>query len=69
MSKSLPILLLTLAVLLGSAGEGLSADLRKGSDAYSKRDYATALREWKPLADQGDADAHLASSRDLSRCP
>ena len=51
------ILCLTLAVLLGSAGEGWSADFQKGLDAYNKRDYATALREWKPLAEQGNTDA------------
>ena len=51
------IICLTFAVLLGSAGEGWSADLQKGWDAYENRDYATALLEWKPLAEQGDADA------------
>jgi hypothetical protein len=44
-------------VLLGSAGEGWSADLQKGWDAFKNKDYATALREWKPLAEQGNADA------------
>ena len=34
-----------------------SADFQKGIDAYEKGDYATALREWKPLAEQGNADA------------
>ena len=57
MRKLLPILLLTLAVLLGSAGISESADLQKGWDAYKNKDYATALREWKPLAEQGNADA------------
>jgi len=31
------------------------ADFDKGYSAYQKRDYATALREWTPLAEQGDA--------------
>ena len=57
MRKLTTILCLTLAVLLGSAGEGWSADLQKGWDAYKNKDYATALREWKPLAEQGNADA------------
>ena len=48
---------LTLAVLLGSAGVSESADFQKGSAAYKSGDFATALREWKPLAEQGDADA------------
>uniref|UniRef100_UPI003567E3EB tetratricopeptide repeat protein n=1 Tax=Sneathiella sp. TaxID=1964365 RepID=UPI003567E3EB len=28
-----------------------------GAEAAKKGDFATALREWKPLAEQGDADA------------
>ena len=48
---------LTLAVLLGSTGTSWGADYQKGFDAYQNGDYATALREWKPLAEQGDANA------------
>jgi TPR repeat protein len=59
MKRLLPVLL-TLAVLLGSAGEGWSADYQKGLDAYNKKDYATALREWKHLAEQGDVDAQYS---------
>jgi hypothetical protein len=51
------ILCVTLAVLLGSAGMSWSADFQKGVDAYNRGDYATALREWKPLAEQGNAPA------------
>jgi uncharacterized protein len=43
--------------LLVSASVGLCADLKKGLDAYSAHDYATALRELKPLAEQGNAVA------------
>jgi len=50
-------LCLTIAVLLGSAGEGWSADYQKGFAAAQSGDYATALREWTPLAEQGNADA------------
>jgi len=35
------------------------ADLQAGVDAYDQGDYATALKEWRPLADQGDADAQF----------
>ena len=49
----LPVLLLTL--LVGTPA--FSADFQKGSAAYQSGDYATALREWTPLAKQGDADA------------
>ena len=30
-----------------------SADFQKGLTAYKSGDFATALREWKPLAEQG----------------
>ena len=36
-----------------------SADWDKGWQAYVSKDYATALREFKPLAEQGDAVAQL----------
>jgi hypothetical protein len=48
---------LTLAVLLGTTGASWSADYQKGLAAYNRDDFATALREWKPLAEQGDARA------------
>ena len=32
-------------------------DFQKGYVAYQRGDYATALREWRPLAEQGNADA------------
>ena len=31
------------------------ADFQKGLDAYDSGDYAAALKEWLPLAEQGDA--------------
>ena len=34
-----------------------SADFQKGLTAFDNGDYATALREWTPLAEQGDAIA------------
>jgi uncharacterized protein len=51
------IFCLTIALLLGSAGVSWSADFEKGVSAYDVGDYATALREWTPLAEQGDAGA------------
>ena len=47
----------TLAVvgaLLFSAGT-VWADLDDGLTSYQRGDYATALQEWRPLAEQGDA--------------
>ena len=50
---------LTLAVLVGSVGMSWGADFQKGMTAAQSGDYATALREWTPLAEQGDANAQF----------
>ena len=66
MRKLTLTLCLTLTILLGSVGMSASdviiednaiASYRRGVAAYDKGDYATALREWKPLAQQGDANS------------
>jgi len=57
MRRLTAILCLTLAVLLGSAGDVWRTSYQKGLEAYNKEVYATALREWIPLAEQGNADA------------
>ncbi len=31
------------------------ADFQTGLDAYTVADYATALKEWRPMAEHGDA--------------
>ncbi len=53
-------LCLTMALFLGNTGLSWSADLQKGQTAYERRDYATALAEWTPLAEQGVAEAQLS---------
>lgn len=35
------------------------AEYQAGMDAYTGGDYATALREWRPLAEQGDPSAQF----------
>ncbi len=35
------------------------ADFKAGAEAYQRGDYATALKEWRPLAEQGDAGAQF----------
>ena len=57
MKRLTATLCLTIAVLLGSLGVSWGSDWEKGYDAYKSGDYATALREWTPLAEQGDAYA------------
>ncbi len=37
----------------------MAADFQAGLEAYNRGDYATALKEWRPLAEQGDADAQF----------
>ncbi len=56
-TKTLRTICLTLTLLLGSVGTSWGADIYKGVDAYISGDFATALREWRPLAEQGDAYA------------
>lgn len=51
----LPILILS--IIVGNAA--FAADFEKGWDTYNDGDYAAALNEWQPLAEQGDADAQF----------
>ncbi len=47
------------AILLIAFMAPARADLQDGVAAYERGDYATALREWRPFARQGDADAQF----------
>jgi len=53
--RTLAILILSLLTLLSAPA--LGADFDKGFSAFQRGDYATALREWTPLAEQGHAKA------------
>ena len=55
MKKSLLAQFFLLILLVSPMSWG--ADLQKGVTAYDNGDYATALKEWMPLAEQGDGDA------------
>ena len=44
-------------ILLLISPLALSGDFKKGWEAYSSTDYATALSEWQELADAGDKNA------------
>jgi len=50
---------LILSLLLGS-GVAVAADFNKGLSAYQSGDFKTALAEWTPLAEQGDAEAQYS---------
>ena len=51
-------LVLTISILIGLAAPAW-AGFAEGLAAYNRGDYETALREWRPLAEQGDARAQL----------
>ena len=60
---------LTFTILLGSIGVSESAlpiknneitNFQSGLNAYRRGDYASALREWTPLAEQGNAGAQTS---------
>ena len=57
MKRLITTLCLTISLAIGSFSIGWSGDFQKGVDAYDKGDYATALKEFMPLAEQGDASA------------
>ena len=47
--------LIILTAILLLATPVTAADFQKGAAAYNSGDYATALKEWRPLAEQGHA--------------
>ena len=48
---------LFLVLIILVFGTSVHADFQKGFEAYNSGDYATALKEWESLAEQGYADA------------
>jgi TPR repeat protein len=56
MSLRFPI---ALALSICSLTTPVWADFETGMDAHQRGNYATALREWRPLAEEGDAQAQL----------
>ena len=50
--RYLPLLLICLTLAMPA-----SADFQAGLDAYRRGDYPVALREWRPIAEQGNANA------------
>ena len=57
MSPRIPIALILLIVYLSTPAW---ADFQAGMEADDSGDYATALREWRPLAEHGDSTAQAA---------
>ena len=52
-------LAILLAFLLSLSSPVISQDFKKGVDAYRSGDYATAIIEWRPLAETGDSGAQF----------
>jgi uncharacterized protein len=48
-----------LTIALAMIGTSASADVKTGVDAWSRGDYPAAIKEWRPLAINGDADAQF----------
>lgn len=46
-------------LIIGAASVPALADFAAGLAAYDKQDYATAFKEWKPIAEAGDAQVQL----------
>jgi TPR repeat protein len=59
MKQTLAMISIIGALIFGSIGALLAADFQAGFAAAQKGDYAAALREWTPFAEQGDAVAQF----------
>lgn len=61
--------ILAASVALALIAPAAHADVRTGVDAWSRGDYATAVREWRDPAERGDPDAlfNLAQAYKLGR--
>ena len=57
MGRLIITLYLAISLAIGSFSIVWSGDFQKGVDAYNNGDYATALKEWTPLADLGNVKA------------
>lgn len=49
----------SLALLLFLTLAAVAADFSAGLTAYQQKDYATAVKEWRPLAEKGDAPSQF----------
>jgi TPR repeat protein len=59
MKRILKRIFLCSAVILPLAGTARADGIEKGWNAFLSGDYATAIGEWQPLADKGDARAQV----------
>lgn len=59
------VIVVSLALL--SVLNAAPADFEAGMEAYKRRDYATALKEWRPLAGKGHPEAQFMLGRIFAR--
>jgi DNA gyrase subunit B len=71
MKKIIATVFLSIAIGVGSVGMSAAADFQKGLEAAQKGDFATAIRELRPLAEQGEPteDGGLRFNRELRGAP
>jgi uncharacterized protein len=55
----LKLLVPGLTIAIAMLGTSARADVKTGVDAWSRGDYPGAIKEWRPLAINGDADAQF----------
>ena len=56
-NRIMPAVGLVLVTAYLACSDSAWADFKAGLESYKRGDYATALKEFRPLAQQGDADA------------
>ena len=61
-AKLLRATLTALLMLVAIAGAAVAGPFEDRGAAYVRGDYATAMRLWRPLADQGDALAQSGAN-------
>ena len=60
LSRLRKLVLLVLVPLVFGVSQSAEGGFKEGWDAYDRNDYATALKEWKTLAEQGNATAQYS---------
>ena len=55
-----------LTFALALAATPALADFDAGLEAYQQGDFATALKEWRPLAEAGEAKAQFATAEQIT---
>lgn len=63
MSALFRVFVLTALLIATLSVRALAAGMQAGVEAYNRGDYAAALREFRPMAEQGDADAQYYLGR------